>query len=48
MRYSTGSASADKRLYSYDGHGHDAGRFRHSAVVDRFFAHHLLGREVSK
>ena len=40
--------SADKRLYPYDGHGHDAGRYRHSAVVDRFFAHHLLGREVSE
>lgn len=35
----------DKRLYPYDGHGHDAGRARHSAIVDRFFAHHLLGRE---
>lgn len=34
--------AADKRLYAYDGHGHDAGRSQHSAVVDRFFAHHLL------
>ncbi len=33
----------DKRLYTYDGHGHDAGRHQHSAIVDRFFAHHLLG-----
>jgi len=40
--------AADKRLYPYDGHGHDAGRAKHSAVVDRFFAHHLLGREVSQ
>ena len=39
--------AADKRLYPYDGHGHDAGRARHSAIVDRFFAHHLLGREGS-
>jgi len=38
----------DKHLYPYDGHGHDAGRFRHSAIVDRFFAHHLLGLEVSR
>ena len=37
--------AADKRLYPYDGHGHEAGRVRHVAVVDRFFAHHLLGRE---
>ncbi|PYN33720.1 MAG: hypothetical protein DME01_17625 [Candidatus Rokuibacteriota bacterium] len=40
--------AADKRLYPYDGHGHDAGRARHSAVVDQFFARHLLGREVSQ
>jgi cephalosporin-C deacetylase len=33
--------AADKRLYTYDGHGHDAGRSQHSAVVDRFFAHHF-------
>jgi cephalosporin-C deacetylase len=32
----------DKRLYTYEGHGHDAGRHQHSAIVDRFFAHHLL------
>lgn len=34
--------AANKRLYTYDGHGHDAGRHQHSAIVDRFFAHHLL------
>lgn len=34
--------AADKRLYAYDGHGHDAGRNQHNAIVDRFFAHHLL------
>ena len=34
-------AAADKRLYPYDGHGHDAGRVRHRAVVDAFFARHL-------
>jgi cephalosporin-C deacetylase len=33
--------AADKRLYTYDGHGHDAGRHQHSAVVERFFAQHL-------
>jgi cephalosporin-C deacetylase len=32
----------DKRLYPYDGHGHDAGRSQHSVLVDRFFAQHLL------
>jgi cephalosporin-C deacetylase len=32
----------EKRLYTYDGHGHDAGRYQHSAIVDQFFAHHLL------
>jgi cephalosporin-C deacetylase len=39
--------SRDKRLYPYDGHGHEAGRVRHAAVVDRFFARHLLGQEAS-
>jgi cephalosporin-C deacetylase len=34
--------ATDKRLYPYDGHGHDAGRVAHSAIVDRFFAQHLL------
>ena len=37
--------SRDKQLYPYDGHGHEAGRFRHTAVVDRFFARHLQGVE---
>jgi cephalosporin-C deacetylase len=31
----------DKQLYPYDGHGHDAGRVKHAAVLDRFFAQHL-------
>jgi cephalosporin-C deacetylase len=39
-------AATDKRLYTYDGHGHDAGRYQHSAIVARFFAHHLGGQEV--
>jgi cephalosporin-C deacetylase len=37
-------ASRDKRLYAYDGHGHDAGRARHQPVVDEFFARHLQPR----
>ena len=32
----------DKQLYAYDGHGHDAGRYEHGAVVDQFFSRHLL------
>ena len=32
----------DKQLYPYDGHGHEAGRVRHTAVVEKFFARHLL------
>ena len=39
--------ATDKQLYPYDGHGHEAGRYRHAAVVDRFFARHLLDRDVS-
>jgi cephalosporin-C deacetylase len=34
--------ATDKQLYPYDGHGHDAGRYKHNAIVDQFFAHHLL------
>ena len=34
----------EKQLHPYDGHGHAAGRVRHGAVVDRFFAQHLLGK----
>src|SRR5207253_2021496 len=34
--------ASDKQLYPYDGHGHDAGRSRHSAIVDHFFAQYLL------
>ena len=37
--------SADKKLYPYDGHGHDAGRMAHDAVVSAFFAHHLKSEE---
>lgn len=33
--------SADKKLYTYDGHGHDAGRVAHGAVTDEFFARYL-------
>jgi cephalosporin-C deacetylase len=43
-----GIGARDKRLYPYDGHGHEAGRYRHGAIVDQFFAHHLLGREVTR
>lgn len=33
--------SVDKKLYTYDGHGHDAGSYKHSAIVREFFSHHL-------
>lgn len=33
--------AVDKRLYPYDGHGHEAGRHKHQAIVDQFFAQHL-------
>ncbi len=33
--------SADKKLYPYDGQGHDAGRHKHASVVERFFRTHL-------
>ena len=31
--------SQDKHIYPYDGHGHDAGRAHHRAIVDEFVAH---------
>ena len=34
-------ASADKHLYPYDGHGHDAGGVHHSKLIDDFFKKHL-------
>lgn len=34
-------ASADKRMYAYDGHGHDANNHEHDAVIDAFLARHL-------
>lgn len=33
--------SADKQLYAYDGHGHEAGRYKHNAVITEFFRQHL-------
>ena len=35
--------SGDKKLYEYDGHGHDAGSYLHNTVIDDFFAKHLRG-----
>ncbi len=34
-------ASNDKRIYAYDGHGHDAGVVEHGAVIHEFFEKHL-------
>ena len=34
-------ASDDKKIYAYDGHGHDANNHEHAAVVDAFMAAHL-------
>ncbi len=33
--------SANKRLYPYDGHGHDANQHEHDAIIDAFLAEHL-------
>ncbi len=33
--------SKDKKLYTYDGQGHEAGGCAHAAVVDEFFSTHL-------
>ena len=34
-------ASEEKRLYAYDGHGHDAGGHEHEEIEGDFFARHL-------
>ena len=34
-------ASADKKFYPYDGHGHDGGRVEHGAIMEAFFETHL-------
>ncbi len=34
-------ASADKQIYGYDGHGHDANNYQHRAIIDAFLAQHL-------
>ncbi len=33
--------SASKRMYAYNGHGHDANQHEHDAIVDAFLAEHL-------
>ena len=33
--------SSSKRVYAYDGHGHDANQHDHDAIVDAFLAEHL-------
>lgn len=32
----------DKKLYPYDGHGHDANGFGHNATIEEFFRQHLM------
>ena len=34
-------SSEDKRMYAYDGHGHDANNYEHAAIVDAFMVKHL-------
>ena len=35
------TGSKDKQLYVYDGHGHEAGRYKHEAIIVEFFEKHL-------
>ena len=35
--------SKDKKLFEYEGHGHEAGRYVHSGIMDQFFDKHLKG-----
>ena len=38
-------SSKDKMFYEYDGHGHEAGKYIHGAIIDEFFETHLKGGE---
>ena len=40
-------SSQDKRLYAYDGHGHDANQHIHAGVINSFFDKHLKGQGAS-
>ena len=31
----------NKKIYSYDGHGHDAGRSNHVSITKKYFNHYL-------
>ena len=33
--------SSSKKLYPYDGHGHDACQSKHAAIIDEFFQKHM-------
>jgi cephalosporin-C deacetylase len=35
--------SKDKKLFEYEGHGREAGRYVHSGIMDQFFDKHLKG-----
>ena len=35
--------SKDKKLFEYEGHGHEAGRYVHSGIMDQFFDKYLKG-----
>ena len=36
-----GISSTDKKIYGYDGHGHDANQHEHNTIIDDFFRKHL-------
>jgi cephalosporin-C deacetylase len=40
--------SEEKRLYAYDGHGHDAGRAQHQPIVEAFLSKHLNPEPVER
>ncbi|MBV7329911.1 acetylxylan esterase [Chloroflexi bacterium TSY] len=39
--------SANKKLYAYDGYGHDANRYQHEAVIEAFFQERFSPRRGS-
>ena len=39
--------SENKKIYSYDGHGHDAGKLKHTSIIKKFFSYYLKNSNLS-
>ena len=39
--------SENKKIYAYDGHGHDAGKLQHKSIIKNFFSYYLKNINLS-